>query len=63
VLAEAGAAIAAEERDLGAGRLAGLVAGLLADPNRRRAMSAAMRTFAQPDAAARIAARVRELAR
>jgi UDP-N-acetylglucosamine--N-acetylmuramyl-(pentapeptide) pyrophosphoryl-undecaprenol N-acetylglucosamine transferase len=62
VLADAGAAIAVEERELGEGRLARLVAGLLADPARRREMSAAMRTFAKPDAAASIAARVQELA-
>jgi UDP-N-acetylglucosamine--N-acetylmuramyl-(pentapeptide) pyrophosphoryl-undecaprenol N-acetylglucosamine transferase len=48
VLAEAGAAIAVEERDLGDGRLAHLVAELLADPARRLRMSAAMRRFATP---------------
>ena len=63
VLAAAGAAIAVEERELGDGRLAALAAGLLADPGRRREMSAAMRGFAQPDAAASIARRVQELAR
>jgi UDP-N-acetylglucosamine--N-acetylmuramyl-(pentapeptide) pyrophosphoryl-undecaprenol N-acetylglucosamine transferase len=63
LLAAAGAAVAVEERDLGQGRLARLVADLLADPARRQSMSAAMRTFARPDAASRIAARVQELAR
>jgi UDP-N-acetylglucosamine--N-acetylmuramyl-(pentapeptide) pyrophosphoryl-undecaprenol N-acetylglucosamine transferase len=62
VLAAAGAAIAVEERELGEGGLARLVAGLLANPARRREMSAAVRTFAKPDAAATIAARVQELA-
>lgn len=62
-LAGAGAAIAIEQHELGGGRLAALVAGLLGDPERRQRMSAAMRTFAQPDAAARIAARVQELVR
>jgi UDP-N-acetylglucosamine--N-acetylmuramyl-(pentapeptide) pyrophosphoryl-undecaprenol N-acetylglucosamine transferase len=63
VLVEAGAAAMVEEREFGEGRLGRVAVELLADPDRRAAMSAAMRRLARPDAASRIAARVQELAR
>jgi UDP-N-acetylglucosamine--N-acetylmuramyl-(pentapeptide) pyrophosphoryl-undecaprenol N-acetylglucosamine transferase len=62
VVAKAGAAIVIEERDLKSGALADAVAALLADPERRRAMSGAAATLARPDAAARIADRAEALA-
>ncbi|HEX5068757.1 MAG TPA: undecaprenyldiphospho-muramoylpentapeptide beta-N-acetylglucosaminyltransferase [Vicinamibacterales bacterium] len=63
VLVRAGAAAMIEERHLSADRLAETAAELLADPERRDRMSAAMRTFARPDAASRIVDRLIELAR
>jgi UDP-N-acetylglucosamine:LPS N-acetylglucosamine transferase len=51
-----------EEAELGGPRLANVIAGLMADPPRLAAMADAMRRFAKPDAAARIAGRVWELA-
>ena len=62
VLVEAGAAVVVEQ-DQGADALAATVADLLGDPERLRAMSAAMRRLARPGAAAAIVARVLELAR
>jgi UDP-N-acetylglucosamine--N-acetylmuramyl-(pentapeptide) pyrophosphoryl-undecaprenol N-acetylglucosamine transferase len=62
VVAKAGAAIVIEERELKTGALAEALAALLADGDRRRAMSRAARTLARPDAAARIADRAEELA-
>lgn len=62
VLVEAGAAVVVEERELGGGRLADVVSGLLADPARLERMAQAMGRFARPDAAARIVERVFELA-
>ena len=62
VLAEGGAAVMVEERDLTEDRLADVIADLLADSDRRAGMAVAMRTFARSDAAARIANRVWELA-
>ncbi|MSO52249.1 MAG: undecaprenyldiphospho-muramoylpentapeptide beta-N-acetylglucosaminyltransferase [Acidobacterium sp.] len=61
VLGRAGAGLVIEERDLSGERLAATIAMLVADPDRRRQMSAAARTLARPDAAARIADRVEEL--
>ena len=61
VLANAGAAVMVEEREL-AGRLADETGTLLGDETRRLAMAAAMRTFAKPDAAARIVDRLFGLA-
>ena len=55
------AEVGVEERDL-TGQLAATVADLVADPARRTAMSAAMRGFAQPEAASRIVTRLLELA-
>jgi UDP-N-acetylglucosamine--N-acetylmuramyl-(pentapeptide) pyrophosphoryl-undecaprenol N-acetylglucosamine transferase len=52
--AEAGAAILIEDEDLDADRLVE-VAGLLADPGRHAAMSAAARDLARPDAADAVA--------
>jgi UDP-N-acetylglucosamine--N-acetylmuramyl-(pentapeptide) pyrophosphoryl-undecaprenol N-acetylglucosamine transferase len=62
VLADAGAAVLLEERSLTPELLAEEIAGTLADSARRAAMSAAMRTFARPDAAARIVDRALALA-
>lgn len=62
VLARAGAGLVIEERELAGERLAGAIAALVADPARRRQMSAAARALARPDAAARIADRVVQLA-
>ena len=61
VLVNAGAAVMLEEKDLNPGTLADLVAELLNDGDRRARMSAAMRTLARPDAAARIVDRLLEL--
>ena len=61
VLGRAGAALVMEERDLSGTRLAENIAGLVADPARRRQMSSAARQLARPDAAARIADRVEQL--
>jgi UDP-N-acetylglucosamine--N-acetylmuramyl-(pentapeptide) pyrophosphoryl-undecaprenol N-acetylglucosamine transferase len=62
VLADAGAAVMVEESELGGPRLANVIAGLVADRPRLAAMADAMRRFAKPDAAARIATRIWELA-
>ncbi len=61
VLGRAGAAMVMEERELDGVRLADAVAALVAAPARRQQMSAAARTLARPDAAARIADRVEQL--
>ncbi len=58
VLAEAGAALVIDERELTGPRLAEAVDALLADPARREAMGQAIRRFARPDAAARIVDRL-----
>jgi UDP-N-acetylglucosamine--N-acetylmuramyl-(pentapeptide) pyrophosphoryl-undecaprenol N-acetylglucosamine transferase len=57
-LERAGAAEVALESDLSAERLADLVVALVDDRERRRAMSAAARAWARPDAAERLAALV-----
>jgi UDP-N-acetylglucosamine--N-acetylmuramyl-(pentapeptide) pyrophosphoryl-undecaprenol N-acetylglucosamine transferase len=62
VFAAAGAAVMIDERELDGGRLAGAIAELAADRERRERMGKAARTLARPDAAARIADRVQELA-
>lgn len=62
VLADAGAALLLEERSLTPEVLADEIAATLSDPSRRAAMSAAMRSFARPDAAARIVERALALA-
>ena len=62
VLAGAGAAVLLEQRALTPEVLADEIAAALGDPARRQAMSAAMRTFARPDAAARIVDRALALA-
>jgi len=62
VLVNAGAAVMLEEKNLNAETLAAVVAELLGDRERRARMSAAMRTLARPDAAARIVDRLLELA-
>jgi len=62
VLADAGAAVMIEERELSGARLADVTAALLADAARRQAMGEAIRPFARPDAAARIVDRIERLA-
>jgi UDP-N-acetylglucosamine--N-acetylmuramyl-(pentapeptide) pyrophosphoryl-undecaprenol N-acetylglucosamine transferase len=62
VLADAGAAVLIEERELSPERLRGEAMAILADESRRRAMGTAMHGFARPDAAARIVDRVVGLA-
>ena len=62
VVAKAGAAVVIEERHLKSGALVEALLSLLADPNRRREMGRAAARLARPDAAARIADRVEELA-
>jgi UDP-N-acetylglucosamine--N-acetylmuramyl-(pentapeptide) pyrophosphoryl-undecaprenol N-acetylglucosamine transferase len=61
--ARAGAAIVIEQRDLTGERIARELLALAGDEPRRRAMGEAARALARPDAAARIANRVEELAR
>jgi len=62
VVAHAGGAEVIEERELTGERLAGSISEIINDPERRRRMALAIRTLARPDAAARIADRVWELA-
>ena len=62
VLADAGAAVLLEQRNLTGDSLAAAVAALASDPGRLEAMTTAVRTFARPDAAARIVDRVIALA-
>lgn len=59
---EAGAAIRIAEETLSARRLENLLRGLLADPDRRRAMAESARALGRPDAAAVVADRVLEAA-
>ncbi|MDQ3102516.1 MAG: UDP-N-acetylglucosamine--N-acetylmuramyl-(pentapeptide) pyrophosphoryl-undecaprenol N-acetylglucosamine transferase, partial [Actinomycetota bacterium] len=54
----AGAAMVIEDGDLRPARIAREVAELLGDDERLRAMAAASRSLAKPDAAARIAAEI-----
>ena len=54
-LVDAGAAELIADRALDAERLAGVIAGLLADPGRLQAMAAAARRLGRPDAARRVA--------
>jgi UDP-N-acetylglucosamine--N-acetylmuramyl-(pentapeptide) pyrophosphoryl-undecaprenol N-acetylglucosamine transferase len=54
-VAEAGAAVVIPDRELTGERVAGAVAELAAEPERRRRMGQAGRALAEPDAAARIA--------
>ncbi len=63
VVAKAGAAVVIEERELKTGALGQALTMLLADPERRREMGRAATRLARPDAAARIADRVEQLAR
>ena len=62
VLVNGGAAELIAERDLTPERLIDIVSGLLANADRRIVMKAAMKTFARPDAAARIVDRLTEMA-
>jgi UDP-N-acetylglucosamine--N-acetylmuramyl-(pentapeptide) pyrophosphoryl-undecaprenol N-acetylglucosamine transferase len=61
VLANAGGALAIEDRDADAARIAPLVEDLLGDDARRASMAAAARTVARPDAAFDVARWVLEL--
>jgi UDP-N-acetylglucosamine--N-acetylmuramyl-(pentapeptide) pyrophosphoryl-undecaprenol N-acetylglucosamine transferase len=61
-LARAGAAEVIEEHDLGGDRLAATVLALAADGGRRQRMGEAARALGRPDAAARVADRVAQLA-
>jgi UDP-N-acetylglucosamine--N-acetylmuramyl-(pentapeptide) pyrophosphoryl-undecaprenol N-acetylglucosamine transferase len=62
ILARAGAAQVIEQKDLDGERLADAVLALAGDATRRSAMAAAAATLARPDAAARIADRIGQLA-
>ena len=62
VVTRAGAAVTVDERGLNGEAIAGAIAGLVSDDRRRREMAAAARRLARPDAAARIADRVEQLA-
>ena len=62
VVARSGGAVVIEQRDLTGARLADAVLAITGDPGRRAVMASAARQFARPDAAARIADKVWELA-
>jgi UDP-N-acetylglucosamine--N-acetylmuramyl-(pentapeptide) pyrophosphoryl-undecaprenol N-acetylglucosamine transferase len=62
VIARGGGGEVIEEHELTGERLADAIVRLASDSNRRRAMSVAIRRFARPDAASRIADRVWQLA-
>lgn len=62
-LVDAGAAVLLADAECDATRLAALAGELLADPSRRDAMAQAALTLARPDAAARLADLVEEVAR
>ncbi|MGH9383833.1 MAG: undecaprenyldiphospho-muramoylpentapeptide beta-N-acetylglucosaminyltransferase [Vicinamibacterales bacterium] len=61
VFAAAGAALVIDERELDAERLAGAIAGLVGDRQRREQMGHAARRLARPDAAERIVDRIEVL--
>jgi UDP-N-acetylglucosamine--N-acetylmuramyl-(pentapeptide) pyrophosphoryl-undecaprenol N-acetylglucosamine transferase len=63
VLADAGAAVLIDEKDLSPERLGDEAASILAEEARQQAMSGAMSGFARPDAATRIVDRILALAR
>jgi UDP-N-acetylglucosamine--N-acetylmuramyl-(pentapeptide) pyrophosphoryl-undecaprenol N-acetylglucosamine transferase len=62
VIVRAGGAEVIEERELTGERLASSIVAIAREPERRRRMGAAFRALARPDAAARIADRMWELA-
>ncbi|HXG87165.1 MAG TPA: undecaprenyldiphospho-muramoylpentapeptide beta-N-acetylglucosaminyltransferase [Vicinamibacterales bacterium] len=62
VIARVGGADVIEEKDLTGERLAAAITAIASDPDRRARMSAAIGGLARPDAAARIADRVWQLA-
>jgi UDP-N-acetylglucosamine--N-acetylmuramyl-(pentapeptide) pyrophosphoryl-undecaprenol N-acetylglucosamine transferase len=62
VIARAGAADVIDQRELTGERLSAAVLALVRDPGRRARMAQAIAAFARPDAAARIADRVWQLA-
>ncbi|MBC7286946.1 MAG: hypothetical protein H5T86_02665, partial [Armatimonadetes bacterium] len=59
---QAGAGVIIEDKDLTGERLAGAVLEMVADQGRLRAMAAAARQWARPDAARRVAQLVSEVA-
>lgn len=61
-LVEAGAAVLLPDAELTGPRLASEITRLMQDPGRRQRMASAARALARPDAAARIAAEIRQLA-
>ncbi len=61
VLADAGAAVLIEEKNLSPERLADEAGAILAEESRRRIMAGAMHGFARPDAATRIVDRILRL--
>ena len=63
VVGRSGGAVVIQERDLTGEKLADAVLAIASNPERRGRMAAAARTLARPDAAARIADKVWELAR
>jgi UDP-N-acetylglucosamine--N-acetylmuramyl-(pentapeptide) pyrophosphoryl-undecaprenol N-acetylglucosamine transferase len=62
-MADRGAAVVVPDAELDADRLAREAGALLGDRDRLERMAAAARALSRPDAAARIAARILELAR
>jgi UDP-N-acetylglucosamine--N-acetylmuramyl-(pentapeptide) pyrophosphoryl-undecaprenol N-acetylglucosamine transferase len=62
-LVDAGAAVVVPDTECDATRLDSELRGLLADPGRLDAMSAKARALGRPDAAARLADLVEEVAR
>jgi UDP-N-acetylglucosamine--N-acetylmuramyl-(pentapeptide) pyrophosphoryl-undecaprenol N-acetylglucosamine transferase len=62
-LADLGAAVLLDQNELSAQRLADIVPGLLGDAARLGSMSRAAKTFARPDAAARIVDGIEEMLR
>ncbi len=61
-MAQGGAAVVVPDGELSAARLARETAALLADPQRMRAMAAAARRLARPDAAEAVAQELLEAA-
>ena len=61
LLADAGAAVLIEEKNLSPEKLADEAGAILAEESRRRVMAGAMHGFARPDAAARIVDRILRL--
>ncbi len=62
-LADKGAAIVIDDKDLSGERLAGTIAHIVSDPQRMASMAAGSRAMGKPDASGQIAIRLTELAR